>query len=338
MKQILILFFIIITFFTFGQSSKCQGDCQNGFGIYIDTYGNRFEGNWNNGKKNGKFKYFFASGTRFEGIVINDVINGYGTYESSNFLQKGELLEIMLPGGAFSIVLNGKGEFLNKKDMSVEKGFFDKDTLNGEGERIFGGQVERGKFIKGKIEGKGFLKFDDGDVFEGNFSKGLKNGKGKITYSTGAILQGNWVNDECIDCPSTNTNPNSIKLINSQNQMSYDLYVTFDDQLTIKMKLDTGADILLLKKEHFQSLLAEGKIKKNNRKNVSLRDASGNVNSATIYEIEKLKVGNYELKNVECAINFQSTDSPNLFGMSAIRKLGNEISIDFKNNILNIKN
>ena len=137
--------------------------------------------------------------------------------------------------------------------MSIEKGYFIKDTLNGEGERILGGQVEKGNFIKGKIEGKGYFRSDNGDVFEGNFSEGLKNGKGKITFSTGATLQGNWVNDECIDCPSISPNPNSIKLINSQNRMSYDLYVTFDDQLTIKMKFDTGADILLLKKEHFQS-------------------------------------------------------------------------------------
>lgn len=337
MKILPIFLLSMISFVTIGQTSKCQGDCENGYGIYIDKKGNRYEGNWKEGKKNGIFKYFYADGDRFEGSVKNDLIGGYGTYESSEFLQKGELLQIMLPGNVYTIVLNGKGEFLNKKDLSIQKGYFKKDTLDGEGEHIMGGQVERGNYVKGKIEGKGYLKYENGDVFEGNFSAGLKNGKGKVIYSTGATLEGNWVNNRCIDCPNENINPNAIKLIKSPNQLGYDVMVTFDDQLTIKMKLDTGADILLLKKEHFLSLLAEGKIRKNNRKNVSLRDASGNLNDAFIYEIQKLKVGNYELRNIECAINFNSTDSPNLFGMSAIKKLGPEVSIDFKNNTLNVK-
>lgn len=337
MKYILfILIFTTIPKFTFGQSSKCQGDCENGFGIYIDSRGNRYEGTWKEGKKNGLFKYFFADGDRFEGNVVNDLIYGLGTYESSDFRQKGELLQVILPGNNYSIVLNGKGEFLNKKDNSIQKGYFINDKLNGEGERILGRQIERGTYKDGEIEGKGYLKYEDGDIFEGIFSGGLKNGKGKVTYSTGATLIGNWVNDECIDCPSLNSNPNSIKLINSSNRLGYELFVTFDDQLTIKMKLDTGADILLLKKEHFQSLLAEGKIKKVIKKNITFKDASGNSSNASIFEIEKLKVGNYELKNVECAINFESTDSPNLFGMSAIKKLGTEVTIDFKNNSLNI--
>jgi clan AA aspartic protease (TIGR02281 family) len=115
----------------------------------------------------------------------------------------------------------------------------------------------------------------------------------------------------------------------------YNVSVNFEGQLTINMMFDTGAHLVLLKKEHFESLLAEGKIKGPSIQTSSL-DAGGNINPIDVYILSKLTIGKYEIHNVACAINKKPTGAPNLLGMSAIRKLGKSIKIDLENNYLEV--
>jgi clan AA aspartic protease (TIGR02281 family) len=260
---------------------------------------------------NGKFKYFFSNGDKFEGIVVNDIIDGEGIYETSNGIMKGQLLEVKVDNTSSKIILNGQGE------------------------RQVGRQIQKGFFVEDLLEGEGYLKYESGSVYQGNFSKGLPNGKGTQTYAAGAFLQGTWLNGKCIDCQSNSSKgSNTIDLI-PDNNGGFSVSVNFEGQLTINMMFDTGAHKVLLKKEHFDSLLAEGKIKGESRQ-ASYKDAGGNTNQATIYKIGKLTVGKYVLQDVECAVNQNSSNTPNLFGMSAIRKLGKSIKIDLENNYLQV--
>lgn len=336
MRFIIIVFISLITFnIKAQQHSTCEGDCENGKGISFDSNGNRYEGNWVNGKKNGFFKIVYSNGSRFEGNIVNDTINGQGIYESKSSIRRGELKQVSGINGTFNIILNGEGEYVNKVQNSGYKGFFIADKLNGKGESWIGQQRTKGDFIDGKLEGIGNIYYENGDVFEGRFVNGIKNGKGIRTFARGGQLKGTWVNNEFIDGPSED-NSNSIKLIR-ETDGAFKINVSFEGQLTIPMVFDTGADILLLSREHFSSLLSEGKIKEILDTKVKFKDASGNTNNAITYVISKIKVGSYELKDVICAVNPSTKGSPNLFGMSAIQKLGEKVSINFKDNTLEVR-
>lgn len=328
----LLIFFVYLT--SNAQSNNCIGDCENGKGTYVDSKGNRYEGTWTNGHRNGNFRYFLSNGNKFEGIVVNNIIDGEGVYETSEYIQKGILLQVKVENNLTQIMLNGRGERI-WRDGDFEKGIFKNDKLNGLGEKQTGRQIEKGIFVNGKLEGEGILKYENGNTHVGNFSNGSPNGKGKLTYPAGAFLQGNWLNGKCIDCQSNGIKKtNTIDLI-PDNSGGFNVSVNFEGQLTINMMFDTGAHLVLLKKEHFESLLAEGKIKGPGIQ-TSFKDAGGNNNPTDVYVISKLTIGKYELHDVACAINKKSTGAPNLFGMSAIRKLGKSIKIDLENNYLEV--
>jgi hypothetical protein len=325
---ILLIFIAYLT--SNAQSKNCIGDCENGKGTYVDSKGNRYEGTWTNGHRNGNFRYFFSNGDKFEGIVINDIIDGEGVYETSKGTLRGRLLQVNN-----TILINGKGEKI-KQNGDFEKGIFKNNELNGLGEEQIGRQIKRGNFIDGLLEGEGYLKYENGSTYKGNFLNGSPNGKGRLTYLAGGFKQGNWLNGECIDCQSKNTkSSNAIDLL-PDNLGGFNVSVNFEGQLTINMMFDTGAHLVLLKKEHFDSLLAEGKIKGPGIQ-TSFIDAGGNNNPTDVYIISKLTIGKYELHDVACAINKKSTGAPNLFGMSAIRKLGKSIKINLEHNYLEIE-
>jgi clan AA aspartic protease (TIGR02281 family) len=140
------------------------------------------------------------------------------------------------------------------------------------------------------------------------------------------------MNDEFID-GSDYDNPNAIDLI-AQGPGAYSIQVNFQGQLTIPMVLDTGADLVLLKRENFASLLAEGNIKEIITDDANFSDASGNTNKGIIYVISEITIGNYTISDVPCAVNPSADHAPNLLGMSALRKLGDFIKIDFNKNQL----
>lgn len=327
------MFLLASSYLVVAQGSTCDGDCDNGYGVKIDSKGNRFEGNWRNKLKNGKFKIFYSSGSFFEGLIVNDTINGLGTYETKNFTKKGVLKQIF-GENTFKIVLEGEGEYISKVQNSGERGFFKNDILNGRGESWIGRQVKKGEFVNGELEGIGTLIFENGDYFEGQFMNGKRSGKGVEYYAKGGKLIGSWLNDKFIDGPTITTS-SSIP-IKQLNDGIFRIDVSFEGQLTIPMIFDTGADILLLSKEHFFSLLSEGKIQKIVSKSASFTDASGKSNEAVIYLISKITVGKYVLKDVVCGVNTSATRSPNLFGMSAIRKLGNSISINLSKKVIDV--
>lgn len=333
MKIYYLLFLLTSSYLVVAQSTTCNGDCENGYGIKIDTKGNRFEGNWNNKLKNGKFKIFYSSGSFFEGIIVNDTISGSGTYETKNSIKKGYLKQVF-DENAYQIVLEGEGEYISKVQNSGERGVFKNDILNGKGESWIGRQVKKGEFVDGELEGIGTLIFENGDYYEGQFKNGKRSGKGIEYYAKGGKLIGSWLNNKFIDGPTV-TSSTGIP-IKQLNDGIFRIDVSFEGQLTIPMIFDTGADILLLSKEHFLSLLSEGKIQKIVSKNASFKDASGNSNEAVIYLISKITVGKYVLKDVVCGVNKSATSSPNLFGMSAISKLGKKISLNFSNKTIEI--
>ncbi|MGF1533993.1 MAG: hypothetical protein ACFCUI_09830 [Bernardetiaceae bacterium] len=69
---------------------SCQsGNCQDGEGIYQDLAGNRYEGDWRDGKQHGNGKMRFADGNTKEGVWDK------GNYMGPNFFKAHELYDLL---------------------------------------------------------------------------------------------------------------------------------------------------------------------------------------------------------------------------------------------------
>ena len=67
-------------------------------------------------------------------------------------------------------------------------------------EKIFQGKTNKGKYIgqliNGKREGRGIIKWDNGDIYNGEWKDDKKEGKGIYCYNNGQRYEGDWVNDK----------------------------------------------------------------------------------------------------------------------------------------------
>lgn len=57
-----------------------EGDCYNGFGIYVWNDGSRYEGNFKKGERNGEGIYYYSKGAKYVGNQTNGKRHGWGTY------------------------------------------------------------------------------------------------------------------------------------------------------------------------------------------------------------------------------------------------------------------
>jgi hypothetical protein len=136
----------------------------NCIGKYEYYKGNRFEGIFVNGKKEGKGIYNYADGGKYDGNWFNDYGNGYGTRIIANGAKyEGEFLD-----GYY----HGKGKYT----------FRDGDTFEGE-------------FVNGKrADGYGVYTFPSGEKYEGEFLDGYYHGKGTLTFANGDVVESMWQN------------------------------------------------------------------------------------------------------------------------------------------------
>ena len=334
MKIILTLLFFSLFSYSYAQEPGCSGDCVNGYGIYIDNNGNRFEGNWIKGKRQGEFSYYYSDGDIFKGMVVNDTINGEGFFETNKHKYTGKLKQVYKENKTYNIILSGEGVKYLKEYNYKYTGSFSNNKLNGKGEINYDGTIYKGQFVDNKIEGKGTIYYKNGDRWEGLFKNDKKNGYGIRYTAKGGELRGRWLHNNFIDGSDSDSTNNIV--LTSDGYGAYTIEVTFEGQLTIPMIFDTGADIVLLKRANFASLLAEGKIKEIVKTDASFTDASGGENKAIIYVIGEIKIGAYTINDVVCAVNPTASNAPNLLGMSAIKKLGSSIKINFKKNTLEV--
>ena len=64
-KTALLLILFIVSFSAYSQSTGCtQGDCVNGYGVYVWDSGEKYEGYWKNDKRNGYGVNNFSNGAK----------------------------------------------------------------------------------------------------------------------------------------------------------------------------------------------------------------------------------------------------------------------------------
>ena len=137
----------------------------HGFGTYISSRGDRYEGNWVDGRKNGQGTQEWASGDKYTGTWSDNRPHGKGQYTYANGEQY-------------------IGDFVRGK-------------RNGQGSQSYvNGDAYEGHWKGDRRSGKGTMKYAIGTKFEGSWSNNLRHGKGVLTYANSDRLVGIWTNDK----------------------------------------------------------------------------------------------------------------------------------------------
>jgi len=147
------------------QAAQAEDDIPLVFGAVADAKGNRYVGQFKDGKRHGYGTYQFANGDRFEGEYLNGKREGYGTYQ------------------------------FKKGDRYV--GYFHDGKYHRWGAYFFpNGDKYFGQYTNGKRNGKGTLSRANGERYEGEFKEGKRHGLGHCAFSNGDHYAGSWKNGE----------------------------------------------------------------------------------------------------------------------------------------------
>ena len=116
--HIIIVAFCLLPVVALGNDSKCiRGDCVNGNGIYLFPTGEKYDGEFKNGKINGDGIYTYQDGSKYIGEFASGVRHGQGilkTVEGVNYL--GQWANDLPNGQGLKILVDGMqyaGEFKN---------------------------------------------------------------------------------------------------------------------------------------------------------------------------------------------------------------------------------
>lgn len=308
------LFATVIVLFSFISNSQCiKGNCENGEGTYKYDDEGTFVGVFKKGDAykgvftNIKFSkpiifegYFIDTG---DDLVLNSTKEGKITF-SNGTIKKGFITQIVEDNYTYW-KLNGNGE----KKLTLVSGDF---------------RIYKGNFIEDILNDKnGEIIYANGNKYLGGVVNGERQGLGKeITPIGGIKRNGNWYDDEWID--ANKNNPNAVPI--SFNGSSIMVDVDFNGT-KIQMILDTGASTTTLNKYKFYSLVALGQIKIENEQDGSFTIANGDVVYGKTYIIDKMKIGSYEIENVEFSV-LEGENSPDLLGLNALLQTSNNININ----------
>ncbi|MCC6725331.1 MAG: caspase family protein [Saprospiraceae bacterium] len=142
-------------------SGCTSGDCRNGYGTYQYPNGNKYVGDFSEGKPNGKGILYCSNGNKYIGHWEDNWQQGEGKF----------------------IFVEGHEYF----------GQFQRSQFHGKGVmRYANGDVYDGNWAANQPEGLGTYSFHTGDRYEGQFQLGRFNGQGTMFYKNGARFTGGW--------------------------------------------------------------------------------------------------------------------------------------------------
>ncbi|HET9652336.1 MAG TPA: caspase family protein, partial [Usitatibacter sp.] len=181
-----------------------RGTKLHGQGEYISK-GFKYEGEWNEGLKQGRGVYQWENGDRYEGTFAGDRPDGKGVYRFANGdSYEGEVKQGVISGRGVYVARNGdafEGPFANGKLDGVGvyrfasgdryEGEMRDGVIQGTG-RYYSRDGDRieGTFVDGKPQGIGTYFFANGDRYRGEMIRGALSGQGTYDYASGLKYEG----------------------------------------------------------------------------------------------------------------------------------------------------
>ncbi len=195
-----------------------SGNCDNGYGVFRWPDGEKYVGNFKNTLRYGKGTNFWPDGKIFEGVWVDDKINGFGIESmgeplkkdpnQKSMILKDQPIEFVREGfwengtytgktyakagcvsgdcnnGYGTLILKSGDRYIGQFKEGIYQGFGTLDLIKG-------GKYT-GEFKNGKFEGSGTLKIPEKGKYIGYFVNGQFDGLGTFYYDDGRIVAGNW--------------------------------------------------------------------------------------------------------------------------------------------------
>jgi hypothetical protein len=178
MKKITFLILGIIPFLLHAQeinytNGRCvKGDCENGNGTFEFNNGDKYSGNFSNGKFNGRGRYDYTKDFKVEAYYDGLWINGRREDDNATYVGKNYIYN---------------GSYKNDRQNGYATITFIKGNRTGD---TFRGEVIDGSFKKGIYTYN--EQHPDRKQYDGAFSKNKFNGKGVLTYKNNDKDDGFW--------------------------------------------------------------------------------------------------------------------------------------------------
>ncbi|GBG82659.1 hypothetical protein CBR_g35025 [Chara braunii] len=160
-----------------------QGKC-SGCGVYYFAMSGRYEGEWVDGKYDGNGVETWSRGSRYRGQYRQGLRDGYGVYRFyTGDVYAGEWSKGQSHGIGMQTCADG----------SRYIGEFQWGAKHGYGKYIFrNGDTYAGEYFCDKMHGYGCYHFSNGHRYEGAWHEGRKQGLGLYTFRNGETRAGNW--------------------------------------------------------------------------------------------------------------------------------------------------
>lgn len=141
-----------------------KNSMKNDYRVFTYKSGDRYEGDWKDGKKDGQGIMYYADGNKYEGRWKDDQKDGYGVYTWSN----GDRFE----GNFKNSIIEGPGRYFWLSGHWFE-GLWSKGLMNGVGTYYWSdGGKDTGLLVNDKREGKWIRINRDGTRLEATYKNG----------------------------------------------------------------------------------------------------------------------------------------------------------------------
>ena len=142
-----------------------KGNCKDGYGTFVFANGDKYIGDFMDGKPAGKGIMYFSNGNKYMGNWVASYRQGEGKY-----------------------IFKDGHEYL---------GQFVQNKFSGQGTMTYSnGDRYEGEWSNDRPNGSGIYFFLNGKKFEGDFLNGRFHGYGVMYYTDGSQVAGNWINGQ----------------------------------------------------------------------------------------------------------------------------------------------
>ncbi len=201
MKKLFLYVFLGLMWCNTGFAECIKGDCNNGYGTQTWSDGDKYVGEYKDGKRHGQGTYTWSDGEKHVGEYENGKAHGQGTktYPAGHYevlknhgivyfdKYVGEWVNNERHGQGTITLADGTEHVTEWKNDKFEKVSSEKSELKSEE------QVKDEEQSESKDE---TVTYANGDKYVGELQDGQRHGQGTMTYANGDEYVGTWSNDQ----------------------------------------------------------------------------------------------------------------------------------------------
>ncbi|MBI5219692.1 MAG: caspase family protein [Bacteroidia bacterium] len=188
-----------------GSKGCIAGNCDNGYGMYVFDSGDKYAGEWNNGKREGQGVYYYKSGVIYTGNFKNNNLHGYGYCKwTDGSYYIGEWADGSINGQGGYYYASGSKDVGYWRDTKLVNKDFKSGCVSGNCDSDFGtfiwaadskwaGHKYTGYWKGGERNGQGTYYYADGAKYVGSFKNNSLTGQGTYFWNNGDKYEGDWI-------------------------------------------------------------------------------------------------------------------------------------------------